>query len=321
MHNVCRFMRLTIKLIAGFFLGVVLAVGVNGFYGVRGELERYERDIADRHVVMGLVLRAAFSEVMDTDGEARAVSVLDYTDKRFRLVNIRWVYLEEGAPPERAPQSPIHRLRPLHEGHEVHDKAPGVMRSYVPMHIEGRPLTALELAETLEGERSVVRQTILRELRVVGTMALGIGLVASVLGILLVARPIRGLVAHARRVGAGDFSPRAVALGTDEIAELAREMIAMCVQLSEAQAAKLRALEQLRHAERLSTVGALASGLAHELGTPLNVITLRATAIARGRAVGERTLDAASSIVQQARRMTDLVRQLLDFARQRRPWS
>ena len=31
-------------------------------------------------------------------------------------------------------------------------------------------------------------------------------------------------------------------------------------------------LEQLRHAERLTTVGQLASALAHEIGTPLGVV-------------------------------------------------
>jgi two-component system NtrC family sensor kinase len=91
----------------------------------------------------------------------------------------------------------------------------------------------------------------------------------------------------------------------------------MCAQLTEAQAARLKALDQLRHAERLSTVGKLSAGLAHELGTPLNVITLRAKAIAGGRATGPRAEEAGKSIAEQATRVTNLVRQLLDFARRR----
>jgi two-component system NtrC family sensor kinase len=50
----------------------------------------------------------------------------------------------------------------------------------------------------------------------------------------------------------------------------------MCEQLNEARAkvrreteARITALEQLRHEDRLKTAGRLASGLAHELGTPL----------------------------------------------------
>jgi signal transduction histidine kinase len=36
---------------------------------------------------------------------------------------------------------------------------------------------------------------------------------------------------------------------------------------------RIDALNQLRHAERLTTIGKLASGIAHEIGTPLNVIS------------------------------------------------
>lgn len=312
-------MRLTVKLVVWFLVCVVLAVGINGFYGARGELERYEADLAARHVVMGLVLRAAFGEVMDTDGEARAVSMLDYTDKRFRLVNIRWVHLEEGAPDERRPLTALENLAPIHHDQPVHEKDAGKLRSYIPMHLAGRPVSALEFSETLEGEQAVVRHAVLRELRSVGAVAFAIGIAAAVLGVLLVARPMRRLVEHARRIGRADLSPMTVSNGKDEIAELGREMNAMCAQLAEAQDAKLEALEELRHAERLSTVGKLASGLAHELGTPLNVITLRAKAIARGRATGERAQTAATSVVEQATKVTNLVRQLLNFARRRAP--
>jgi hypothetical protein len=38
-------MRLTIRLVVGFFLCVVVAAGINGLYCVRCELERYETDL------------------------------------------------------------------------------------------------------------------------------------------------------------------------------------------------------------------------------------------------------------------------------------
>lgn len=312
-------MRLTVKLVAWFFLCVVLAVGINGFIGVRAELERFESDLAARHVVMGHVLRASFAEVMDTDGEARAVSVLEYTDKRVRFFDIRWVHLEADAVAARKPFIPLAELAPLFADREVHAKSEGHLRSYVPVHIEGRSLSALELTESLEGERVVVRHAILRELRAVATVAITVGVAAGLLGIVLVARPMRRLVEHARRIGQGDFSPLGRSARGDEIAELGGEMDAMCARLVEAQSARAKALDQLRRAERLSTVGKLASGLAHELGTPLNVITLRAGSIAQGRASAERAREAAVSIAEQAGRMTSLVRRLLDFARRRSP--
>ena len=82
---------------------------------------------------------------------------------------------------------------------------------------------------------------------------------------------------------------------------------------------RVTALEQLRHADRLRTVGTLASGIAHELGTPLNVISMRAKMIFTGEVPGAEALDSARIIHQQTGRVTKIVRQLLDFARRRTP--
>jgi signal transduction histidine kinase len=74
--------------------------------------------------------------------------------------------------------------------------------------------------------------------------------------------------------------------------------------------------EQIRHADRLSTVGKLAAGVAHELGTPLAVVSGRAKRIVRSGPPAE-TGDDARIIVEQADRMAAIIRQLLDFARRR----
>jgi signal transduction histidine kinase len=96
-------------------------------------------------------------------------------------------------------------------------------------------------------------------------------------------------------------------------------MNAMCERLEREQRARQLALEQLRHAERVNTVGRLAAGVAHELGTPLNVVGLEAKRIAIGRAVGEAAQEGAKVIATQAERMTLIISQLLDFARRRSP--
>jgi signal transduction histidine kinase len=83
--------------------------------------------------------------------------------------------------------------------------------------------------------------------------------------------------------------------------------------------ARIVALEQLRHADRLSTVGKLASGIAHELGTPLNVISGRASMIATKEVEGAESIESARIVVQSADRVTGIIRQLLDFARRRGP--
>jgi signal transduction histidine kinase len=105
---------------------------------------------------------------------------------------------------------------------------------------------------------------------------------------------------------------------------LAAEMNATCERLAmaarrvaEETTSRIAVVNQLRHADRLTTVGKLASGLAHELGTPLNVIEARSDMIASGETSLEESRDYARVIRQASERMTALVRQLLDFARPR----
>jgi two-component system, NtrC family, sensor kinase len=100
-----------------------------------------------------------------------------------------------------------------------------------------------------------------------------------------------------------------VAVGNrrDEIGSLASELSALSDRLAER--------ERMRHDDRLRTVGQLASGVAHELGTPLSVVAVRARAIASGEVVGDEATANAKAILEQAERMTKLVRQLLDYSR------
>jgi two-component system, NtrC family, sensor kinase len=93
----------------------------------------------------------------------------------------------------------------------------------------------------------------------------------------------------------------------------------MCEHLQGAQAAAeahIGALEQLRHSDRLSTLGRLASSVAHELGNPLNVIEMRAQLIQSGDAgtLGEAQQN-AELIRVQTRRMTRILQDILSFAR------
>ncbi len=74
--------------------------------------------------------------------------------------------------------------------------------------------------------------------------------------------------------------------------------------------------ERLRHAEHLVTVGTLAAGVAHELGTPLHVVIARARRIVK-RDLDDVTTREAESIVQEGERMSRLIRQLVDFSQPR----
>jgi PAS domain S-box-containing protein len=74
--------------------------------------------------------------------------------------------------------------------------------------------------------------------------------------------------------------------------------------------------ERLNQTERLAELGTLASGMAHEIGTPMNVILGRAENLMR-RTDEEATKKTLGIIISQVERITRIMNQLLTFARRR----
>lgn len=139
-----------------------------------------------------------------------------------------------------------------------------------------------------------------------------------------VARPIEELVASAREVGSGDWSARVPVRRRDELGRLAREFNSMCERLERTHILLVKVTDDrrrveasLREAERLASMGRLAAGLAHEIGTPLNVIAGRAEAIRRRDRNDDAQRRSLGIIVGQIERISRIVRGMLDFARVR----
>ena len=78
---------------------------------------------------------------------------------------------------------------------------------------------------------------------------------------------------------------------------------------------KVELERQVRQAEKLAAVGQLTTGLAHEIGTPLNVIMGRAEYMLRKMSPEDPLRENLERIIDQIERITKLVQQLLGFAR------
>lgn len=75
-------------------------------------------------------------------------------------------------------------------------------------------------------------------------------------------------------------------------------------------------LLQVQHQQKMDSVGMLASGVAHEINNPLHAIMGCAEMIANGLQQDEAVNRLASSIVVESKRVAEIVRNLLTFARQ-----
>jgi PAS domain S-box-containing protein len=76
-----------------------------------------------------------------------------------------------------------------------------------------------------------------------------------------------------------------------------------------------RMQEQMQRQERLAAVGQLAGGIAHDFNNFLTTIIFYAHLIMRHKDTSPDTASIAGTIVQEANRAADLVRQVLDFSR------
>lgn len=141
-----------------------------------------------------------------------------------------------------------------------------------------------------------------------------------------IATPMTDLVRGVQRITDGDLSARLQAGDGDEVARLAAAFNEMAGRLQERIAdigrAHERVLETERRflrSERLSAVGQLAAGLAHEINNPLNVISGFCELLLARTPPEDRRRAHVSEILRESLRCQRLVGDLLDFAKPKEP--
>jgi signal transduction histidine kinase len=320
-------MRISGKLTLGVIAGIVAILAISSYLTVNREVLLFETDMARDHEIFAQAVASSMARVWRVDGRAHALGLLEQLDAGEGSVRVRFVPRDGRPTDPHIGQSALAGV--LRGGAPLHDKLEGPspkLYSYAAVRLGNETPGVLELSESLSPRDAYVRSTVLRA----AITALCLGIVCAALtfalGSSIVGRPVRALVEQARRIGAGDLGSRLNLPQHDEIAELGHEMNAMSSKLADASArlvaetaARVHALEQLRHADRLVTVGKLASGIAHELGTPLNVVSGRAKMIFQSPVADEPVRNNARIVMEQSERMAQIIRQLLDFARAGKP--
>lgn len=302
-------MKVVAKFAVWFFAVSVALLGVYGYVSARAEAQALARSAEADTLEIGDNLRDVIVAVWTSDGEKKALALVDVINARRSDVDLRWI---PGAPGDARD-----------EARTAREETGQVVRARVPVRV-GHDGGWLEVRRAVPDERTILREQLRAELAVAGALAVAAALLAVLLGGALIGRPLQRVVAQARRIGEGDLSQRLAVTRTDEIGTLKRELNAMCDRLAEAQrrvetesTARIETLEQLRHLDRLRTVGTMASSLAHELGTPLAVLRLRGEELAADGPPADDVKDAGETILAQVEKMRRLVSQLLDFSRRK----
>ena len=151
--------------------------------------------------------------------------------------------------------------------------------------------------------------------RMVGLVVLTIAASSALLWWLnrrLVIGPAKALLLGTSRVAEGDLTTTIPVTSSHELGDLARAFNSMTLRLAEAQ-------RQIAQSDKLASVGRLAAGVAHEINNPLTGVLTYASFLSK-RAQGDpETKQDLDVIVRETKRCREIVKGLLDFARQAPP--
>jgi signal transduction histidine kinase len=320
-------MKLASKLVFAVVATIAIFLIIDTYSLVYRETELLESDIRTDSIARGKFISSTISELCLTRDSEDVATILQRLPSQ-NTAGFRWHWYK-GVPDGLARSTlSTEALASLEHGEVVfiEEEASEELISLIPIKDLCGQEGVLRLAESLQPLKRTESLAVRRILILAALIALTSGLVISILGARMVGKPLSRLTEHARRIGGGDLSGRVDLRRSDELGVLADAMNQMCGQLLEAREeirtaaeARIAALANLRHQDRLHTVGRLASGIAHELGTPLNVVSGRASLIISEDLSVPECRENAEIIKDQTKKMTRSIRRLLDFARRQTP--
>jgi signal transduction histidine kinase len=198
-------------------------------------------------------------------------------------------------------------------------------------HLLGTACVGVSAMDVVKDLRNLRRGLMLATLAV---LLFGIGI--AILLVRVIIDPVKQLAHATRRIAAGDLQVRMPRAGRDEIGALAESFNQMALRLAESRQElersnaeleckvqeRTRALKetqgQLVQAEKMTVVGQLVSGVAHELNNPLAGVLGYAQLLLR-KGVSQDVGRGLKKIEAEAERCKRIVQNLLIFARKHRP--
>jgi two-component system NtrC family sensor kinase len=212
----------------------------------------------------------------------------------------------------------------------------------VPLERQRQPYGAVVVAVGMDALRRVQGQSRQAALVFAAVAILLLALGLDLLARRFVHRPLAGVLRTMARASAGDLTARAPRVRADEIGTVAEGLNGMLDRLAgfnetlqaevERATAELRAANrelletaqrlfaarrELARGQRLALAGQMAASVAHQVGTPLNVISGYVQMLRAKQDDGSLDAERLRTIQEQIARVTTIVQSLLD--RTRRP--
>ena len=161
-----------------------------------------------------------------------------------------------------------------------------------------------------------VDRNIFRSQIAVVVLAISVILILSLIVGLLVRwwidRPVQELLKAMKHVSGGNLAYRVDVTSDDELGMLAKSFNNMTENLAQARL-------QLFQSDKLASLGRLAAGVAHEINNPLTAVLTNSSYLLKRSQGQSEVVDDLNVIVSETIRCREIVKSLLDFARQTTP--
>src|SRR5262249_55047075 len=316
---------------------MILVVG--GYAYIRVAEEREQRRVEfDRRVdVTTRAIRLAVERTIrggsqeDIEHLARDLVLKQTEILRVRLLDANLATTVDANILAEDPGVPVDRLRHVHDSGQsavVERWAAGLRLHSVLLPVRSGAADDGVLEVTYVASR--LEADLLRENR---RSALSAAALVILLGLVmwfslerLVLRPVVDLTQALERVTAGEFRATVPVRSRDELGHVAMAFNRMTERLEEARHRveteidrSLELMRRLRLNESLAAAGKLSSSIAHEVGTPLNIIAGRAELMLRALPPDSPMRAALGGIAPQIDRTSRMIRAALDPFHQREP--
>ena len=173
-------------------------------------------------------------------------------------------------------------------------------------------LGVLDIKMDLKDVDQQIRDSKLRLIVFAGIATLALGLFVGYFVRRWIGKPVSELVNATKEVSSGNLNYTIADLGRDELGVLAKSFNKMTRSLEEARL-------QLFQADKMASLGRLAAGIAHEINTPLTGVLTYSSFMLNRTKDDPALQEDLKVVVRETIRSREIVKNLLDFARQSVP--
>ena len=181
-------------------------------------------------------------------------------------------------------------------------------------HVHPKEQKVLGVLDVKLSLKDVDTQIASSEFRSIIFAVIAIAMLSLIIGIFVrrwIEKPVNELVTATEQVGTGNLNYIIKDLGSDEMGLLAKSFNNMTQKLAEARL-------QLFQSDKMASMGRLAAGVAHEINNPLTAVLTYSSFLLK-RVNDSELQEDLKVIVRETKRSREIVKSLLDFARQSVP--